>query len=421
MSVRKRKWTDKSGRVQEAWMIHIKHTHPDGREQVIRKTSPVQTRRGAEQYERELREALLAGSLRKGDDEAREQEQPKQDEDSPREASSVSEFVEVFLDEYSRTEGLRPRYISLQRTALHMHILPVVGDEQLGEVGSKHFGLVKRAMLKKNPDLSAKTVNNVLSVLSRMVRFWWERQGLDAPAFNAGLLKCDEVEAKVYEAEVYEQLVAGARSVGPEELAIVLLMGDAGLRQGELRGLHIADLRFDPPVIRVQRALSREGEEHSPKGRRNRTVPMTARLCEALREYLRVRPRCDRPQVFVHGRGETLTQSCVRARVARSERAAGLPVGGRSHVLRHTFVTELGEGDVPAHVIQELVGHKDLKTTSRYLHVRERQAHAAIHTLERRHAAGLPEHSGRRAGAHTEHMKQPAIAKRLPRGSSEAD
>jgi integrase len=33
---------------------------------------------------------------------------------------------------------------------------------------------------------------------------------------------------------------------------------------------------------------------------------------------------------------------------------------------------------VPAHVIQELAGHADLKTTARYLHVRERQAHAAI-------------------------------------------
>lgn len=405
MSVRKRKWTDKSGRVQESWMIHIKHTHPDGREQVIRKTSPVQTRRGAEQYERELREALLAGSLRKGDDEEQaEREQP--DEDDGGEPTTVREFVEVFLDEHSRTEGLRPRYIKLQRTALDMHILPVIGDEQLADVGSKHFGLVKRSMLKKNPDYSGKTVNNVLSVLSRMVRFWWERQGLDAPAFNAGLLKCDEVEAKVYEADVYERLVAGARSVGPEDLAIVLLMGDAGLRQGELRGLHIADLRFDPPVIRVQRALSIDGTEHSPKGRRNRTVPMTSRLAEALRAYLRVRPRSDRPQVFVRQSGETMTQSCVRIRVARSEQAAGMAGDGRSHVLRHTFVTGLGEGDVPAHVIQELAGHKDLKTTSRYLHVRKRQAEAAIHTLERRHAAGLQEHRSETRGAHTEHMKK---------------
>lgn len=96
-----------------------------------------------------------------------------------------------------------------------------------------------------------------------------------------------------------------------------------------------------------------------------------------------------------------MTQSCVRAQVNRAERAAGLEGKGRSHVLRHTFVTELGEVDVPAHVIQELVGHKDLKTTARYLHVRERQAHAAIQKLEQRHAARCreqrrdPQESGR--------------------------
>lgn len=68
----------------------------------------------------------------------------------------------------------------MQRTALHLHIRPVVGDVQVS-IGTKHFGMVKRAMLKKNPNYSGKTVNNVLSVLSCMVRFWWEREGRDGP------------------------------------------------------------------------------------------------------------------------------------------------------------------------------------------------------------------------------------------------
>jgi integrase len=56
---------------------------------------------------------------------------------------------------------------------------------------------------------------------------------------------------------------------------IVLLMGDAGLRQGELRGLHVSDVRFDPAIIRAASA------EH-------RKVPMTSRLAEALREYIAI-------------------------------------------------------------------------------------------------------------------------------------
>jgi len=37
MSVRKRKWVDKQGQTQEKWMIHVEHTWPDGRRQIIRK------------------------------------------------------------------------------------------------------------------------------------------------------------------------------------------------------------------------------------------------------------------------------------------------------------------------------------------------------------------------------------------------
>ena len=66
MSVRKRKWRDRKGRQREAWMVHVTHTWPDGRKQTIRKVSPVQTKRGAEQYERELRRQIVTGQWEEG-------------------------------------------------------------------------------------------------------------------------------------------------------------------------------------------------------------------------------------------------------------------------------------------------------------------------------------------------------------------
>lgn len=60
MSVRRRR--GRNGGAQGKWMVHIEYTHPDGRRQTVRKVSPVQTRRGAERYERELRQALLDGT-----------------------------------------------------------------------------------------------------------------------------------------------------------------------------------------------------------------------------------------------------------------------------------------------------------------------------------------------------------------------
>jgi integrase len=219
--------------------------------------------------------------------------------------------------------------------------------------------------------------------MSKFVRFWWERQELDAPRFKVGLIRLDERDAPVYEREVYETLVAGAAAVGVENLAIILLMGDAGLRQGEVRALQRSDLHFGQhPSIRIQRTRSRDGEEHPPKGKRNRTVPMTSRLAAALREHLRSHASQTLPHVFT-SEGQPLTQSGVRTRVHRAERLAGLPPSGRSHILRHTFVTSLADINTPPRVIQELAGHKDLKTTLRYMHFRDGLAQAAIQALER--------------------------------------
>jgi len=54
-------------------MIHISHPWPGGRKQTIRKVSPVQTKRGAEQYERELRKQLVSGQWKEG---AKKQQTP---------------------------------------------------------------------------------------------------------------------------------------------------------------------------------------------------------------------------------------------------------------------------------------------------------------------------------------------------------
>ena len=65
MSVRLRKWTTKEGKVLERWTIDVKVALPGQRPRRIRDFSPVNTRRGALQYERQVREALLAGTLGK--------------------------------------------------------------------------------------------------------------------------------------------------------------------------------------------------------------------------------------------------------------------------------------------------------------------------------------------------------------------
>src|SRR5687767_2357514 len=84
MSVRREKRRDpETGAVREFWFVDIDFEHADGRRQRVRKVSPIQTRRDAERYEREVRQQLLAGTFGK--------------EQVAKVVPTLSEFQEQFL------------------------------------------------------------------------------------------------------------------------------------------------------------------------------------------------------------------------------------------------------------------------------------------------------------------------------------
>src|SRR5687767_116044 len=113
MSVRLRKWKDREGRVQEAWVVDVKLEHPDGRIERVRKASPVNTRRGAEAYERELRGHLLDGTFRK------EQEKTGT-------VPTVRQFMERFLVDAENNN--KPSTFDAKKVILTRHILPELGE-----------------------------------------------------------------------------------------------------------------------------------------------------------------------------------------------------------------------------------------------------------------------------------------------------
>src|SRR5262249_2309888 len=67
MSVRREKRRDPAtGREREFWMIDVDLELPSGERGRGRKVSPLNSRRGAEHYERELRHEILAGTYGRG-------------------------------------------------------------------------------------------------------------------------------------------------------------------------------------------------------------------------------------------------------------------------------------------------------------------------------------------------------------------
>src|SRR6516164_4544948 len=132
MSVRAQKRRDpKTGAVREFWFVDIDYQHADGRRERVRKVSPVQTRRGAEQYEREVRQHLLAGSYGK-------------EVIITREAPTLTQFLEPFLT-YSENNN-KASTVASKRQMLANHIVPFFGSKKLDGIGPADIESFKAVM-----------------------------------------------------------------------------------------------------------------------------------------------------------------------------------------------------------------------------------------------------------------------------------
>jgi site-specific recombinase XerD len=69
-----------------------------------------------------------------------------------------------------------------------------------------------------------------------------------------------------------------------------------------------------------------------------------------------------------------LHESVVQRAVAGASRAAGITKRVGPHTLRHCFATHLLESGYDIRTVQELLGHRDVRTTMTYLHVMQRGA-----------------------------------------------
>jgi integrase/recombinase XerD len=132
----------------------------------------------------------------------------------------------------------------------------------------------------------------------------------------------------------------------------------AGLRLGEACQLRIEDIDSRRMVIHIR----------AGKGGKQRLTVLSPRLLEVLRAYWRLA----KPKVWLFP-GATaarpVAHDTARSVFHRARVQAGLPVGYSPHSLRHSFATHLLDAGTDLVLIQSLLGHGSIQTTSRYTHV----------------------------------------------------
>ncbi|NCN45341.1 MAG: hypothetical protein COU63_01305 [Candidatus Pacebacteria bacterium CG10_big_fil_rev_8_21_14_0_10_36_11] len=138
--------------------------------------------------------------------------------------------------------------------------------------------------------------------------------------------------------------------------AIVEVLLQTGMRISELAALASDDVDLDRGVVNILAQNSRE----------ERKVPLNKAAKKALMDYLKVRPRSKEKTVF-------LTKTCrpflvrnIRTAIDRYFRLAGIKEA-KVNDLRHTFIVEQLKAGTPLVYVSQLVGHKRITTTEKYL------------------------------------------------------
>ena len=144
----------------------------------------------------------------------------------------------------------------------------------------------------------------------------------------------------------------------PKYRTILATIYATGMRSSEATHLRDGDIDSERNLITV-----RQG-----KGLRDRHVMLSPVLLEILRaHWLR-----ERPVDWLFASRDPLTPvgiSTIRYVCKRAAVDAGLSKRVTPRTLRHCFATHLLEAGVDIRIIQELLGHRSLRTTARYTHV----------------------------------------------------
>ena len=156
---------------------------------------------------------------------------------------------------------------------------------------------------------------------------------------------------------------------------LLMTVYGTGMRRTEVTLLKVSDVDSSRMMVHV---------EHG-KGGTSRDIPLSAALLETLREYWRWK----KPRGYLfpsgdHRRGKDRPISDKAVWYACKEAAhyAGIKKHVTPHTLRHSFATHLLEGGTDLRTIQIILGHGDLETTAKYLHLSERHLRAVVNPLE---------------------------------------
>ena len=268
------------------------------------------------------------------------------------------------------SKGRKRATIETYASCVRVQLVPFFGGSRLDRIGRREIEQFIAWMSRTGR--SPKTTLNALGILHSIFEYA-RREGWVA-ANPCTLVEKPRVDSsdpdiRYLEREEVEALMRAVPDddLGRVERRMYLTAAMTGMRQGELLALRWRDVDWQARRVRVRRNFVR-GEFGTPKSKRSsRSVPLADRVAGELdqlhQETLYAR---EDDLVFAHPHtGKPIDRSKLLKRFKAALKGAGVREV-RFHDLRHTFGTHMAAQGVPMRALQEMMGHRDFKTTLIY-------------------------------------------------------
>lgn len=276
----------------------------------------------------------------------------------PIEELRFPDFAKKFLDHQRIHVKAWTRYASSIG-----NLAPFFGNVLLTAIDAQTIEKFKQARLK---EVEASTVNRDLQCLRRMYNlaiFW--RHAKESPMRFVRMFREKGGRLRYLTFEEYPRLLEAL----PFHLKWVLEVAiNAGMRQGELADLTWPDIDFENGFASA----------NDPKNGEPRKVPLNDAALKALSEW---RQGVKSGPVLRDADGQPLPKRTLQWQFRRALQEAGI-TGFRFHDLRHTCASWMAMAGEDVRKIMEVLGHKDIRMTMRYMHLSPREGKAAVSRLQ---------------------------------------
>lgn len=141
-------------------------------------------------------------------------------------------------------------------------------------------------------------------------------------------------------------------------IALITLLYGCGLRISEAVSIKKSDFINNFKELKV-----------IGKGNKERIVPVISLVKESIFKYLELCPYKSNDFIFFSKRGKHFSGRMLRMFLQNVRRLLNLSESITPHAFRHSFATDLLNANVDLRTIQELLGHKTIKSTQVYTHL----------------------------------------------------